>query len=89
MGKSVDLNKYTYSAFMDSGASTKVKDFMKTALDVSKNAIMSSKEQAISWGDSGIRLRKWSDESHTEYEQKQVWLNNNSILMTSNNWSTS
>ena len=88
MGKSVDLNKYNYSAFMDSGASTKVKDFMQTALDVSKNAIMSSKEQAISWGDSGIRLRKWSDEAHTEYEPKQVWLNNNSILMTSNNWST-
>lgn len=88
MGKSVDLNKYSYSAFMDSGASTKVKDFMTTALDVSKNAIMSSKEQAISWGDSGIRLRKWRDEAHTEYEPKQVWLNNNSILMTSNNWAT-
>ena len=88
MGKSVDLNKYSYSAFMDSGASTKVKDFMTTALDVSKNAIMSSKEQAISWGDSGIRLRKWSDAAHTEYEPKQVWLNNNSILMTSNNWAT-
>lgn len=88
MGKSVDLNKYNYSAFMDSGASTKVKDFMTTALDVSKNAIMSSKEQAISWGDSGIRLRKWSDAAHTEYEPKQVWLNNNSILMTSNNWAT-
>lgn len=88
MGKSVDLNKYNYSAFMDSGASTKVKDFMTTALDVSKNAIMSSKEQAISWGDSGIRLRKWRDEAHTEYEPKQVWLNNNSILMTSNNWAT-
>jgi|GEM_PF-2419666 hypothetical protein len=88
MGKSVDLNKYSYSAFMDSGASTKVKNFMTTALDVSKNAIMSSKEQAISWGDSGIRLRKWSDAAHTEYEPKQVWLNNNSILMTSNNWAT-
>lgn len=88
MGKSVNLNKYSYSAFMDSGASTKVKDFMTTALDVSKNAIMSSKEQAISWGDSGIRLRKWSDAAHTEYEPKQVWLNNNSILMTSNNWAT-
>jgi len=88
MGKTVDLNKYSYSAFMDSGASTKVKDFMTTALDVSKNAIMSSKEQAISWGDSGIRLRKWTSETHEEYEPKQVWLNNNSILMTSNNWAT-
>lgn len=88
MGKTVDLNKYSYSAFMDSGASTKVKDFMTTALDVSKNAIMSSKEQAISWGDSGIRLRKWTSELHEEYEPKQVWLNNNSILMTGNNWAT-
>lgn len=88
MGKSVDLNKYSYSAFMDSGASTKVKDFMTTALDVSKNAIMSSKDQAISWGDSGIRLRKWSSDAHEAYEPKQVWLNNNSILMTSNNWAT-
>lgn len=88
MGKSVDLNKYTYSAFMDSGASTKVKDFMSTALDVSRNAIMSSKDQAISWGDSGIRLRKWANEMKTEYDPKQVWLNNNSILMTSDNWST-
>lgn len=88
MGKNVDLSKYSYSAFMDSGAATKVKDFMTTALDVSKNAIMSSKEQAISWGDSGIRLRKWASEAHDEYEPKQVWLNNNSILMTSNNWAT-
>ena len=88
MGKNVDLSKYNYSAFMDSGASTKVKDFMSTALDVSKNAIMSSKDQAISWGDSGIRLRKWSDDAHTEYDPKQVWMNNNSILMTSNNWAT-
>lgn len=88
MGKNVDLNKYTYSAFMDSGASTKVKDFMSAALDVSKNAIMSSKEQAISWGDSGIRLRKWANDLRTEYDPKQVWLNNNSILMTSDNWST-
>lgn len=88
MGKSVDLNKYSYSAFMDSGASTKVKDFMSTALDVSKNAIMSSKNQAIYWGDAGIRLRKWKDEAHTDYDPKQVWMNNNSILMTSNNWAT-
>lgn len=88
MGKSVDLSKFTYSAFVDSGANTKVKEFMTSALDVAKNAIMSSKDQAISWGDSGIRLRKWTDESHTAYEPHQVWMNNNSILMTKNNWST-
>jgi len=88
MGKEVDLNKYTYSAFIDSGASSEVKSFISTALDVSRNAIMSSKEQAISWGDSGIRLRKWTDETHTAYDPKQVWMNNNSILMTSTNWAS-
>jgi len=88
MGKNVDLSKFSYSAFIDSGANTSVKEFMTRALDVSKNAIMSSKNQAISWGDSGIRLRKWTDDSHTDYDPKQVWMNNNSILMTSNNWAT-
>lgn len=88
MGKSVDLSKYSYSAFMDSGASTKVKEFMNTALDVSKNSIISSRNQAISWTDAGIRLRKWADEAHTQYDPKQVWMNNNSILMTKDNWST-
>lgn len=88
MGKNVDISKFTYSAFIDSGANTQVKEFMTSALDVAKNAIMSSKDQAISWGDSGIRLRKWKDEAHTDYDDQQIWMNNNSILMTSNNWST-
>lgn len=88
MGKSVDLNKYSYSAFMDSGASTKVKEFMGAALDVSKNAIMSSKDQAMSWTDAGIRIRKWSDDTHTTYDPKQLWINNNSIMMTSDNWNS-
>lgn len=88
MGKSVDLSKFTYSAFVDSGANTRVKEFMTSALDVAKNNIVSSKDQAISWGDSGIRLRKWTDESHQTYEPYQIWMNNNSILMTKNNWST-
>lgn len=88
MGKSVDLNKYNYSSFMSSGASTRVKEFIDSALDVSKNAIISSKNQAISWGDSGIRLRKWANDAHTTYDPKQIWMNNNSILMTANNWSS-
>lgn len=88
MGKNVDLSKYTYSAFIDSGASTQVRDFMNTALDVSKNAILSSKNQAITWNDSGIRLRKRDDDDPTIYDPKQVWMNNNSIMMTKDNWAT-
>lgn len=88
MGKKVDVSKFTYSAFIDSGANTKVKEFMSSAFDVSKNEIVATKNQAITWGDSGIRLRKWSDNSQSQYDPHQLWLNNNSVLMTSNNWAT-
>ena len=88
MGKKVDLSKFTYSAFIDSGANTQVKEFINSSLDVSKNAILSSKDQAISWTEAGIRLRKWTDNSRTEYEPQQIWMNNNSILMTKDNWAS-
>ncbi|MBQ8619044.1 MAG: hypothetical protein IJ418_16230 [Clostridia bacterium] len=88
MGKNVEMSKYIYSSFVDSGASTGLKEFMTSALDVAKNAIMSSTNQAISWDGAGLRLRKWANEAQTTYEPEQIWMNNNSIVMTSNNWAT-
>lgn len=87
-GKNVELSKYVYSSFVDSGASNDVKEFMNGKLDASKNEIMSSGDQAVSWDGAGIRLRKWSDNAHTAYDDEQVWLCNNSILMTSDAWTT-
>lgn len=88
MGKNVEMSKFIYSSFVDSGASTGLRDFMTSALDVAKNAIMSSTNQAISWDGAGLRLRKWTNDSHTAYEPEQIWMNNNSIVMTSDNWAT-
>lgn len=88
MGKTLDLNKYTYSAFTNSGASAGIYDFMNSALDVSKNAITSSSDQAISWDSTGLRLRKWADETKTTYEDEQIWMNSNSMVMTGDNWKT-
>lgn len=88
MGKNVEMSKYIYSSFVDSGASTGLKEFMTSALDVAKNAIMSSTNQAISWDGAGFRLRKWTNESHTAYEPEQIWMNNNSIVMTDDSWAT-
>lgn len=88
MGKNVEMSKYIYSSFVDSGASTGLKEFMTSALDVAKNAIMSSTNQAISWDGAGFRLRKWTNDSHTAYEPEQIWMNNNSIVMTDDNWAT-
>lgn len=88
MGKNVEMSKYIYSAFVDSGASTGLREFMTSALDVAKNAIMSSTNQAISWDGAGLRLRKWANAAQTAYEPEQIWMNNNSIVMTDDNWAT-
>lgn len=88
MGKSVDIGKYTFAEFADSGANTALRDFMNSALDVAKNAILSSSGQAVSWDAAGLKLRKWADEDHTSYEDEQIWMNNNSIVMTNDSWNT-
>ena len=88
MGKNVELSKYVYSSFVDSGASDSIRAFMTSALDVARNAIISSSDQAVSFDGAGLRLRKYSNDEHTAYEDEQIWMNNNSILMTSDGWST-
>lgn len=88
MGKNLDASKYVYSAFEDSGAETGIRTFMKSALDVSKNAIISSSGQAITWDGAGLRLRKKVDGKDAEYELEQIWMNNNCITMTADGWQT-
>ena len=88
MGKSVDSGKFSYLAFVDSGAQTDIRRFMDSALDVAKNAIMSSRDQAITFDEAGLRLRKWTDASHSAYSPKQIWMSNNSIMLTKDGWNT-
>lgn len=85
MGKTVDVSRFGYNAFIDSGASTAVKDYMDAALDVSKQAILSSGEMAITWDESGIRLRKWN-QAHNGYEDEQIAIINNNIVFTDDAW---
>ena len=87
-GNMLDSGKWTYSQFVNSGAETSLSKFMKSALDIAKNNIMSSSGQDISWSESGFRLRKRVDGSATEYEPYQIWMNNGSIMFTTDNWQT-
>lgn len=87
-GKTLDSGKWTYNQFVNSGAETSLSKFMKSALDIAKNNIMSSSGQDISWSESGLRLRKRIDGSPTEYEPYQIWMNNGSIMFTTDNWQT-
>lgn len=88
MGKNVEISKNIYEEFHDSGANTRIKGFMTSAFDVSKNAILSSSGQAVSWDAAGLRLRKWLNDNHESYEDEQIWAINNSIVMTRDNWTT-
>ena len=88
MGKTLSTGKFTYEAWTESGASSELLDFIRSALDTAKNAIMSSTEQAVTWDGAGLRLRKYSNEAHTSYEPEQIWINNNSIMMTDDAWAT-
>ena len=84
MGRNVDTGRFNYNAFIDSGASSSVKEFMDSALDVSKNAILSSGGQAITWDGSGIRCRKRA--SGGGYEPQELAIINNSIVFTDDRW---
>ena len=88
-GKTLSYKSGMYSSFVNSGASTAVKDFMDSALDISKNAVLSSKNQAISFDDTGIRIRKWDDEEHTVFAPEEIWIVDNVIAFTEDNWATS
>lgn len=88
MGRTLSAGKFTYEAWTNSGANTDVKNFIQSALDTAKNAILSSSEQAVSWDGAGLRLRKWSNPEHTAYDGEQIWMSNNSIMMTDDGWAT-
>lgn len=88
MGKKLNVKSNVYNEFVNSGASTKVKSFIDSALDVAKNTVLSSGNQAIEFGDAGIRVRKWANDQHDSYDDEQIWIVDNMIAFTKDNWST-
>lgn len=44
--------------------------------------------QAISYDSRGIHLRRYKNEDQTEYEDEQVWMNNEKIVFTDDGWQT-
>lgn len=90
MGKTVDANRLSFSSFVNSGASTAVRDFMQSALDVAKNSVLSSSGQGVAWDGSGLHLRKYVDDQDPDagYDPEQIWMINNMIVFTDDGWST-
>lgn len=87
MGKTLDTKRFNYDSFVSSGASTEVRDFIDSALDVSHNQILSSGDMAISWNEAGLYLRKWA-QNHVDYQPEQIAMINNMIAFTPDGWET-
>ena len=51
-------------------------------------SIKGTENQAIEWDNRGIHLRKYADSTMTTYLDEQVWLNNEQIVFTDDNWHT-
>lgn len=88
MGKSVDLSKYTSQEFHNAGGTNGVQELFDAVLDMANNSLFSSGNQAYIIDDAGIRLRKWTDDTHTAYEDTQIWMTNTSMVFTKDNWNS-
>lgn len=82
---SLDFNQYLYSSFVTSGAKTSVDQFMKSAIDAMKNNIMAGTNNELQIDGTGLRCRKWDEDSKT-YSPKQIWMAHNAIMFTEDNW---
>lgn len=89
MGKTLSYKSGAYASFVNSGASNMVKEFMDASLDIAKKSVMSSGNQAITYSDTGMHVRKWKDDSKTSYEPEEIWIVDNMIAFTDDNWATS
>lgn len=49
-------------------------------------SIKSTENQAISWDSHGLHLRKYANEEKTDYLDDQIWMNNEKIVFTDDNW---
>jgi len=85
MGKTVETGRFNYNSWIESGASTAVRDFMTSALDVAKNNVLSSSGQGVSWDESGLHLRKYASNG-SGYDPEEIWAINNSIVFTNDSW---
>ena len=87
MGHKLDVSKFSYNDYINSGAKTAVRDFITSALDASKNAVINGADQSTVFDESGLKLRK-VDPNTGEYEDEQIWMINNNIVFTDDGWET-
>jgi len=88
MGKSYDLGKYNSQAFANAGGTSGVRELIDGMRDLSLQGLYSTSGQAFTVDGTGLRLREWTDDTHTAYKDQQIWMTSNKILFTRDGWNT-
>lgn len=83
--KSTKVNSVKWGNFEENYKSD-VTRFMEDALNAAKNNIISSSNQEFVINEAGIRGKRKDDEG--DFEDNQIWVSNNMIAFTDNNWAT-
>ena len=83
----VSWNKSDWSYGKRSGKIDQMSEFMNSSLDLSKNAIVNSTNEAMTIDDTGLTGRTKSEDG--EVDPEQIKIVHNAIAFTTDNWQTS
>lgn len=70
------------------GTINQVREYMNNNLIAANQQIQSTVDNEITIGNFGLRGRKKDDSQASGYDPHQLWLNNNLLCMTDDNWET-
>lgn len=70
------------------GTINQVREYMTNNLIAANQQIQSTTDNEITLGNFGLRGRKKDDSYASGYDPHQLWLNNNLLCMTDDNWET-
>ena len=87
IGQTTASKLKSFNAFIESGASGELYNYINSALDAAKNIVLAGSNQSTQIDGSGIRCRSYNPESGT-FDDEQIWIINNNIVFTDDNWDT-
>ncbi len=81
----LSLKKMGYDAA--SKQTNQIREFMNGSLKATLNSFQTNDNQEMIYDEFGLHGRKWLPDQN-KYDDRQLWINNNGMLLTSDGWKT-
>lgn len=82
---SYSLSKFGYKKASE--LVSPVREFINGTLSATLNAFQNNDNQEVYFDEFGLKCRKWLPEQN-KYDDRQLWINSNGMLLTSDGWKT-